>query len=376
MKNHALFSPSARHRWSKCPASLNYQEYKESVYAKEGTLAHDLLEKFLTRQKAKKSEGYTDEMINIVKDTYTRIEDNLQINMQNSTDIKVEELVGNVEKNIFGTVDLRFTIDIEIDGVIKTIRVIYDFKYGKGVLVEAKDNKQLLTYAVLDYEEFKKENQQTIIDEYWLVIDQPRLNHFDYSIYKTSKIEEEKITLVEEMKTYLTMDEEVFVAGGHCKFCTHKKNCNEYFNYNKDSALSVLDDVPVTIDDKLEVYKKVFLNKKKIIEFLTFAENQLYKQIEEGNIVQGLKVVRGRSNRVWSDETEVVKKIVAEGKQAYEPKLKSVSKVEKELGKKRFNEILGSHVQKTQGKLTLVSSEDKREAIDVRNNVAILDDEI
>ncbi len=44
--------------------------------------------------------------------------------------------------------------------------------------------------------------------------------------------------------------------------------------------------------------------------------------------------------------------------------------MEKLLGKKRFNEVLGSLVVKPKGKLTLVAESDKREAI---KNTAELD---
>ena len=78
----------------------------------------------------------------------------------------------------------------------------------------------------------------------------------------------------------------------------------------------------------------------------------------------GFKLVEGRSNRKYTDEEDVGEAAKAAGyTDIYKKSLIGFSEMEKLLGKKKFAEILGKLVYKPQGKITLVTETDKREAI-------------
>ena len=77
----------------------------------------------------------------------------------------------------------------------------------------------------------------------------------------------------------------------------------------------------------------------------------------------GFKVVEGRANRKYTDEAAVASAVSDAGYDPYEPKLLTITAMTSLLGKKKFEEILGSLIIKPQGKPTLVPETDKRPAM-------------
>ena len=75
----------------------------------------------------------------------------------------------------------------------------------------------------------------------------------------------------------------------------------------------------------------------------------------------GFKLVEGRSIRQFTNEEAVIQAAEAEGfTDLYKQSLVSLTELEKRMGKKEFNRVLGHLVHKPQGKLTLVPESDKR----------------
>ena len=72
------------------------------------------------------------------------------------------------------------------------------------------------------------------------------------------------------------------------------------------------------------------------------------------------KVVEGRSTRRFTDEKKVAEIVEGAGYDPYQRKLLTLTDMQKMLGKKKFNDILGEYVSKPQGKPTLVSRADIR----------------
>ena len=77
----------------------------------------------------------------------------------------------------------------------------------------------------------------------------------------------------------------------------------------------------------------------------------------------GWKLVEGRSNRRYTNEEAVANAVSAAGFDPYERKVLGITAMEKTLGKARFAELIGSLVEKPQGKPTLVPANDKRPAM-------------
>jgi len=78
----------------------------------------------------------------------------------------------------------------------------------------------------------------------------------------------------------------------------------------------------------------------------------------------GYKLVEGRSNRIYTDETKVAEILLAQGLKEdaiYQPKkILGITAMEKELGKSDFATHLSSLVIKPAGKPTLAPLTDKR----------------
>jgi hypothetical protein len=79
----------------------------------------------------------------------------------------------------------------------------------------------------------------------------------------------------------------------------------------------------------------------------------------------GWKVVEGRSNRRYTDESAVAKAVSGIGLDPYEHKVLGITAMTSLLGGKRFEETLGGLIEKPQGKPVLVPFADKRQEITV-----------
>ena len=74
----------------------------------------------------------------------------------------------------------------------------------------------------------------------------------------------------------------------------------------------------------------------------------------------GFKLVEGRSNRKYTDEVAVAQVVSNAGYDPYEKKLLGITAMQRQLGKKKFDELLSGLIFKPQGKPVLAPSTDKR----------------
>jgi hypothetical protein len=98
----------------------------------------------------------------------------------------------------------------------------------------------------------------------------------------------------------------------------------------------------------------------------------LDQAINNGKQWPGYKLVEGLSIRKYVDETRVAEALQAAGyskDQIFERVLLGITKMEKAVGKKQFNELLAGLVEKPPGKVKLAPETDNRPA--VRNAAAI-----
>ena len=111
----------------------------------------------------------------------------------------------------------------------------------------------------------------------------------------------------------------------------------------------------------------------KISKWVTAVSDYALDQaLNHGVEIPGFKLVEGRSNRKYSkSDEEIGNHLMSLGYQEsdiFNKSIKTITDMEKLLGKKGFNEILGDYVVKPQGKPTLVHSDDKRPAINSTAN--------
>lgn len=373
MAAHAKLNSSGSHRWMNCPGSVKASECfpsSSSVYADEGTLAHEAAEQLIQTGKVsakhkKKINAFYDEHPELGGDA-----DQMQKALEPYIEFVHEELQEARKTDPGATllteqrVDLTpwipegfGTTDVAIIGG-KTLHII-DLKYGKGVPVFAEGNSQLRLYALgtLDLLDTVYD-----IDTVKMTIYQPRIDNVSSDTITADKLKTWGEDEVKPAAELALTDDAPMKAGDWCQFCPARKNCRARSEEYKS----------------LEEYKKkAFLSVEEIGQILGQIDG-LVKWAEdlkdgaltralEGESFPGWKVVEGRSIRKYSGtEDEIVRQCEGAGFDhalLYETKLLTVSAMEKMMGKKKFAEVLENYIEKPPGKPTLAPESDKRPAI-------------
>lgn len=381
---HALLSASGAHRWLHCTPSAKLEEAEgerpTSIFAKEGTLAHELSELYIKHDILNEIDDaqfdeafsaimsddiFTDEMLDVVPIYVDYCNDEFKDALSKNENALMEieqklDLTDYVPES-FGTADCIIVND-------DTIEVI-DLKYGKGVPVYAEYNIQLMLYGLGVLRNF---DTMYDIKQLKLTIVQPRINNI--STWQISKDEllkyaEETIKPAAQL-AFKGVGE--LKAGPWCKFCVVKNKCRALYEENLKIA-------------KHDFAKPEYLTDEEIADILTRApmftewinsikEYAEEKAINDNKIWPGFKLVEGTTRRKWTNEDDVANEIftnfpeISED-QIYDMKLKSITNIEKLIGKKKFIETLSGVIIKPQGKPTLVPESDKRPALGIEDAI-------
>lgn len=370
---HALLSASGAHRWMVCTPSAKLEEGfpdTTSEAAREGTLAHELAElkarhyfytpdfgkkKYTTRaNKLKKEdlwkdemERYTDEYLDYLKVT--------ALNLNTAPYVAIEQKLnlGNWIPEGFGTADC-----VMVYG--NTVHV-FDFKYGKGVQVDAEQNPQMMLYALGAYAAYK---MLYPIEQICMTIVQPRIDHVSEwtctleELLSFGEKVKEKAALAIEGKGEYHPDEKA------CRFCRAKAQCRARSDFNVKKAFNIGEMPPLI---SAEEAGQRLLELQDIVKYQKDLQEWALSECLAGKDVPGWKAVEGRSVRDWSDMDAAFDKLIKSEmtmeEMLYEKKPLTLAQVEKLIGKKDFQNTVGEFVVKKSGKPTLVKESDKREAI-------------
>ena len=369
MGQHAFLSPSAAHRWLHCtaaPALESRVEDSGSTYAEEGTLAHAYcalkLKRFLHRDTSGE-EAEIDELHDRYysgeMDEYTDTYQSIVLEKYNTARALTRDARLLVEARLsferympeaFGTADAV----VIADGMMEVI----DFKYGKGVKVSAWENPQMKIYALGAYEAYSDEYR---IDRVRMTIVQPRIDNL-------SEFEMD----VDDLLAWAENDlkpkaREAFSGHGRqepgdwCRFCKVKSVCRALTDYCIISVNSC-PNPPLMAKEYMETL--ILPRLETIKTWLTSVEAYVLEQALAGVEYRGFKVVEGRSVRKITDPVRAEEALKGAGYAPDDylkpPELKTITELEKALGRKTFAALLGDCVSKPQGKPTLVPDTDKR----------------
>lgn len=371
MAKHALLSASGAHRWLECTPSAQLElQFPQSTseYAEEGTAAHALCE--LTarywlgeiseaeyenqRDELAKGKYYNAEMQECANDYAKFVAEKTAAARETCEDaftaLEVRVDFSKYVKDGFGTGDCIIVSDNVLE--------IIDFKYGKGVRVEAAGNPQMKLYALGAYLEY---NTLFDIDSVRMTIFQPRLSGVQSSDEITVK------ELLEWAEKYVKPRAKLAYKGEGefapseevCKFCRAKAQCKA----RADKNLKLFDEAPDVLLLTPEDAGKILEQAGDIQSWLADLESLVSSTLLAGQPVEGWKMVEGRSNRRFTDELKVVDAMKAAGYDEsllYERKLITLTQMEKDFGKKAVAETLGELIVKPQGKPTLAPAKDKR----------------
>lgn len=363
MGQHAFLSASSAHRWLECPPSARAcegQEDRASPYAKQGTDCHELcaylVEKSLGRDAADPTESleyYDREMQDCAESYCSYVMEQVEAAKKCCPDpqVLVEQRLdfSRWVENGFGTGDCVVVAD-------EVLQVI-DYKHGVGVLVSAERNPQMMCYALGALELF---DGLYDIREIRMTIFQPRRENV--STYSMTK--EELLTWADEVLeptaelAYEGKGE--FKAGEHCQFCRVKAVCRKRAEYNLELARYDFE-MPATLEDT-EI-AAILPRIDSLTSWAADLKEYALQQALSGTHYEGFKVVEGRSVRKYSDEAAAASAAEKAGYDPYEKKLLGITAMTALMGRKKFEEVLGSYITKPQGKPALVPESDKRPAV-------------
>ena len=363
MADHALLSASSSHRWLNCPPSARLCEGyddRDSDFAAEGTDAHALCEfKLRTALGMEASDPtgdlswYTPEMEECANGYAAFVTELVEEARQTCPDplVLIEQRLdySRYVREGFGTGDCV----IIADGTLH----IVDFKYGRGVLVEAEDNPQMKLYALGALELFDCIYD---IDAVSMTIYQPRRSNVStFTIQKETLCEWADKVLAPAAELAFKGDGE-YRCGEWCQFCKAKADCRERANANLELARFEFRKPPLLTDEEVE---EILGRVDELTAWAADIRDYAFQAAISGKQWSGYKLVEGRSNRKYTDENAVIEAVTAAGYDPYEHKLLGVTAMTALLGKKQFNDILGGLTCKPQGKPTLVPESDKRPAM-------------
>lgn len=356
-RDHAILSPSSAKRWINCTPSALLAEAagsKSSVYAEEGTLAHEIAEYALTRYKEGEYDPIIDEELP-VNDEHLK-NPLFSIDMANYIRDYCDYVIGEgyemaradgfsemfLERKVdityyapdsFGSVDVTLVSD-------KTIHII-DLKYGAGVKVTADHNEQMMMYAL---GALKDLGALRDIANIRMTIAQVRLDHYDrFEMSKSELLDWAEKVLKPAAKAAI-QGKGKQVMGSWCGFCPVKAQCRAQRDAiladfeEKPEPLLLSDEEIVDLIGKIDTYKS----------WIESVNKYVYDRAIQGYKWEGYKLVAGRSSRVIKDEAKIRQALLNEflEDEVLNIKLKGIGDLEKLVGKKvfsaRFGDAIGS----------------------------------
>lgn len=391
MGTHAKLSPSSAERWFNCAGSINFINYlaakygvvdKPNKYAVEGTVAHGLAEDFVTGKvdlltltsrvgETVMQEGFeveiTDAMIEgIIEyvDHIAAVKKRLHKPIKVVSEAEVRVIAKSVSEEVYGTADyLLYQLGHELH--------VFDFKFGKGV-VEAEDNKQGLIYLVGAADTIGSD----VFEKVFFHIVQPRARHNEGSArpweLPAGYLKEFRKELAAAVKR--TQDPQAKrEAGTWCKYCPAIAHCPEAKGAVEKAVQTVFTKLPMPPSKEVGQMSLPAvaaltpadlgraLDWEDTIDswFEAVRERAQTELLKDGAAVPGYKLVEGKTNRSWSQESEVEAAFAMLGDERYNRKLKSPAQMEKLAGK----EEVAKFTYKPAGKLTVAKESDKRQGM-------------
>lgn len=348
------------------------EEDRPSIFAEEGSLAHALgaynikkglslstfteeieIEKYNPELHDGEMDECTDAYADYVLDRYHEA---TKTNKEASILIEQTVNFSHLVPGGFGTADAMI-----IDG--EQLEII-DFKYGKGVEVSAKMNPQMMLYAIGAIRSFNLSGKTKVVK---MTIFQPRKANLSEFVMTADALEEWGENVAQPLAKLAARGRGHRNAGEWCRFCKCAGQCGTLARFSISTTEWA--DGNLTPDELGTLVLPVL---PIISSWIDKTKETSLQFALEGEKVTGYKVVAGRSVRKITDTEAVATRLLENGfrtEDIYKPtELRTITELEKGVGKKTFNSLCGEYIHKPEGKPTLVPEDDKREALDPKND--------
>jgi CRISPR/Cas system-associated exonuclease Cas4 (RecB family) len=235
-REHARLSASGAKRWMACPRSVALEETipeRESPFALEGTKAHEMAEAYLRLA----LNEWDEHAVNLrVKELEPDMEmiDHAKDYAAYCHDLFEEEQIQ--DQGAYPIVESRLVFDDWVPGgfgtgdfsIVGNKRItIVDYKYGKGVKVDAEDNPQMRLYALGILQEYGWLYPEA--KEVAMHIYQPRIRNISVEIIAVKELLAWG-KMIKPLAKQADEDKGDFNPGEHCKFCRARAICKARAN--------------------------------------------------------------------------------------------------------------------------------------------------
>lgn len=388
--SHATLSPSSADRWTTCPGSVRLSKGmpdSSGEAAREGTAAHDLLERCINTDnsplncigtKVKGGEQtfvVTEDMANAVNVAYEYVKSVTNAGVPVFTERKVDP------GSMMGRTDIEGTADITIMYGGKL--TVLDYKHGRGILVEAPGNLQTLLYGIGALASLEPESRVKIKTIETGII-QPRIEHPDGPIrlvsYPIEDIYKWIMWFSARAAATDNQDAELIQGKKQCQWCRAKAVCPKLKKKTLDvfSAVDVRSIEPQVLRDPetltMEEINLIDDNASIIEGFIKAVKSYKRSEMMRGVDFPGYKLVNGKpGNRKFTEEQDKLVSFLSrnfglkKAEVTTEPKLlgpaKILTKVKKaEKGTAARIKKLESMIERPVGKLEIAHESDQRPA--------------
>lgn len=367
---HAKLSCSGAHRWMNCPGSVKLSEGfpdKGSIYADEGTLAHEAGEALIDtgeipQEHIDKIDKFYADNPELDYSTQEMLEDVKEyadfVNREYAKEREVDpEPMLRTEMRVdltrwipdgFGTSDVV---------IVRWGKLhIIDLKYGKGVKVSAVDNPQLRLYALGALAALDEEYH---INDVQMTIYQPRTGNISEDFITADDLYSWGANVVKPAADLAISDYAPISTGEWCTFCPARKVCKG--RAEKYTALrSYMAKTTLSAGEIAEILNLA----DGLVKWVEDIKSGAIERIQGGDTLPGWKVVEGTSRRRFTiKDNDIIERCVKAGfvrEKVMTVKAKGITDLEKLMGKERFQEVFGDSVEKPAGKPTLAVDEEWR----------------
>jgi len=334
------------------------QESEPSKDAAHGTMLHDITKKYLSKD-PKELEGLELDDRVLVEDAMDYLDLVLKSIGHSNYYVAAES---PIDLTSWGLPDIWGMLDYMIHDSIKRHAHIIDWKFGAGIIVYARENPQLLAYAAGAIK------WPTTVQEITLHIVQPAIEHYDtwelsiHDLYNWVHG-----TLAVAINKCHNDGIDKFNPGvSQCRWCDAKNFCEARITLVQETAVKFFEAkeklaICPTMEDLVKLLEMAPLVEE------TIKSIRLYLQIEleKGNIVPGMKLIRGRANRIWINENDAITWLAKNTsiEELFTSKLRSPSQFEKEVRTLKKSEGFKTLYETPEGKISMVPESDSRPAI-------------
>jgi len=379
-------------RWSASATAANWTcagrmamvsiapDQKDSIYAAEGTAAHEISEKALRGDK--NCHAYLGDVLkvgNFEIEITEEIADSAQTYVNYVVEQSKDALLFLEERYTLDDLDPPFEAGGTCDAVILNansgILEVVDLKHGKGI-VDVNENKQTRTYALMALLNAPKELSSKI-DYIKVTIVQPRAYHKDGRIRSEtfhlaeliewtaellkamgrSKIALEAFDKINGSRTLFDEWAEKSLTTGNCAFCPAEGMCPArrkkalsvapeiartwFEDVTLETAPMISNTVPALSPDELS---HILDGLEMLEDWIKAVRASAHATAEQGIKIPNYQLVEKIGNRKWAaDEEKIISdlksKIKLSDDQIFQKKLSSPAQVEKIIGAKRKGEL-------------------------------------